>query len=109
MELYGKVAANLCFHKNQTISKTYHVRSQLKFLVDGPFPSPLESIFQHKIAFCVAGGVGITPFISVLNELLLEENVRKEPRRIHLTWVVTNIDQILWFSRIFEQLMEKVC
>lgn len=108
MELYGKVSANLCFKKNQTISKTYHVRPKLKFLVDGPFPSPLESIFRHKITVWVAGGVGITPFISVLNELLLDSS-RKEPSRIHLTWVVNHMDQILWFSEIFEQLMEKVC
>ncbi len=107
MELYGKVAANLCFKKNQTICKTYHPRPQLKFLIDGPFPSPLESIFQHKIVICVAGGVGITPFVSVLNELL--HKLRKEPSRIHLTWIVTHLEQILWFSSVFEQLMEKVC
>ncbi|XP_037038582.1 NADPH oxidase 4-like isoform X1 [Bradysia coprophila] len=105
MELYGKMSSRLCFQKHQTI-KTYHKRPPLKFLVDGPFPSPLESIFQHKITLCVAGGVGITPFISVLNDLLYK--LRKEPSRIHLTWVVTHVEQILWFSSIFEQLMEKL-
>lgn len=107
MELYGKVSSNLYFQKSQTICKTHHVRPQLKFLIDGPFPSPLESIFRQKIAFFVAGGVGITPFVAVFNELLYKS--RKEPSRIHLTWVVTQVEQILWFASTFEQLMEKVC
>ncbi|KAJ6633618.1 NADPH oxidase 4 [Pseudolycoriella hygida] len=106
MELYGRVSANLCYQKNQTICKTYHPRPQLKFLIDGPFPSPLESFFQHKITFCVAGGVGITPYVSVLNQLLYK--LCKNPNRIHLTWVVTDLSHILWFSGIFEQLMEKL-
>lgn len=106
MELYGKVSANLCFEKNQSIAKTHHVRPQLKFLVDGPFASPLESIFRQKIAVCVAGGVGITPFVAVFNELLHRE--RREPGRIHLVWVVTLVEQILWFASTIEQIMEKV-
>lgn len=100
------MSANLCFQKNQTICKTYHPKPQLKFLIDGPFPSPLEAIFKHKITFCVAGGVGVTPFISIFNELLYKRV--DEPKRIHLIWVVTRMEQILWFSGIFEQLMEKV-
>lgn len=41
-----------------------------RFLIDGPFPSPMESILKYNRVVCVAAGIGITPFISALNEIM---------------------------------------
>lgn len=40
-------------------------------LVDGPFSSPMEAVSGSEVAICVAAGVGITPFVSVLHQMLL--------------------------------------
>ncbi|CAH2208114.1 jg19220 [Pararge aegeria aegeria] len=42
----------------------------LTILIDGPFSSPMEGICKDRIAICVAAGVGITPFVSILRDIL---------------------------------------
>ncbi|KAL4232868.1 hypothetical protein ACF0H5_007555 [Mactra antiquata] len=55
--------------------------------VDGPYCSSMEHISQYKVAVCIAGGVGITPFISHL--IYLEENnVNTEIQYIYLHCIV---------------------
>lgn len=44
-------------------------RSGLEFAIDGPYPSPLGNFKRHKTLVFIAAGVGITPFISILNEI----------------------------------------
>lgn len=41
----------------------------LEFNIDGPFPSPFGNISSHKICVFIAAGIGITPFMSILNEI----------------------------------------
>ncbi|XP_049866945.1 NADPH oxidase 4-like [Pectinophora gossypiella] len=61
--------------------------SKLKMLVDGPMCSPMERAAGSGVALCVAAGVGITPFVPLLEHLLREP--RSElPGRVHLLWVV---------------------
>ena len=45
-------------------------RSSVTLYVEGPFGSAMEDIHKYKISLCVAGGIGITPFASVLNQFL---------------------------------------
>lgn len=96
-----------------------------RFLVDGPFPSPMESILKYNRVVCVAAGIGITPFISALNELLyvLVISIFKilfykfccisfsisnplKPKRIHLIWICRDLDQFLWFADVLTRLHE---
>lgn len=42
---------------------------QLKFYIDGPFSSPLQDLLKHRLCVCIAGGIGVTPFISFLSLL----------------------------------------
>ena len=37
--------------------------------VEGPYGSSMENIRTHKIAVCIAGGIGVTPFIAVINDI----------------------------------------
>lgn len=41
-----------------------------RLYIDGPFGSPSEEVFNYEVSLCVAGGIGVTPFASVLNTLL---------------------------------------
>lgn len=41
-----------------------------RLYVDGPFGSPFEESLNYEVSLCVAGGIGVTPFASVLNTLL---------------------------------------
>jgi len=41
--------------------------SQVKVYVDGPFSSPSQDVFSFRVSCCIAGGIGVTPFISALS------------------------------------------
>ncbi|XP_039747474.1 NADPH oxidase 4-like isoform X2 [Pararge aegeria] len=71
----------------------------LTILIDGPFSSPMEGICKDRIAICVAAGVGITPFVSILRDIL--QNPRsKLPGRIHLIWIVRHESELIWIAKL---------
>lgn len=41
-----------------------------RLYIDGPFGSPFEESLNYEVSLCVAGGIGVTPFASILNTLL---------------------------------------
>ncbi|KAI5638509.1 FAD-binding domain-containing protein [Phthorimaea operculella] len=61
--------------------------TNVKMLVDGPMVSPMERAMKCKVAVCVAAGVGITPFVPVLEQLLSDPRGDR-PGRVHLLWIV---------------------
>lgn len=71
--------------------------SELSVLVDGPFSSPMESVCRSDVAICVAAGVGITPFVAVLHDMLLNPRNRY-PGRIHLLWIVRHERELTWLA-----------
>ena len=62
-------------NENKTNEKSWKDFSKkkdqiLNLFIEGPIGSAMEDIFKYKVALCVAGGIGVTPFASVLNKLL---------------------------------------
>lgn len=43
---------------------------RLKVLIDGPYGTPSQSIFDAEHAVLIASGIGITPFASILQSLM---------------------------------------
>jgi len=41
-----------------------------KLYIEGPAGSAMEDVFKFKVSVCFAGGIGITPFASVMHSLL---------------------------------------
>lgn len=72
-------------------------RNYPKLYIDGPFGSPSEEVFNYEVSLCVAGGIGVTPFASVLNTLLIDWKQYKL-RRLYLIWVCKEIQSFLWFA-----------
>ncbi|XP_078259259.1 NADPH oxidase 4 isoform X1 [Rhinoraja longicauda] len=72
-------------------------RNYPKLYIDGPFGSPSEEVFNYEVSLCVAGGIGVTPFASVLNTLLIDWKQYKL-RRLYLIWVCREIQSFLWFA-----------
>eukprot|EP00058_Branchiostoma_floridae_P014400 XP_002599888.1 hypothetical protein BRAFLDRAFT_212399 [Branchiostoma floridae] len=90
--LYEKVLlSNLCVQMVHTHRSLY---------VDGPFGSPSENVFHYDVSLCIAGGIGITPFASVLNHLLNEGTKSSRLRRLYLVWVCKNITSFLWIAQV---------
>ena len=56
--------------KRKTFGTNRRNINLLEIFIEGPIGSSMEDIFKYKVSLCVAGGIGVTPFASVLNKLL---------------------------------------
>ncbi|XP_058887118.1 NADPH oxidase 4-like isoform X2 [Acipenser ruthenus] len=75
--------------------------------IDGPFGSPSEEVFNYEVSLCVAGGIGVTPFASVLHTLL-DEWRHFKLRRLYLIWVCREIQSFYWFADLLCALHQKL-
>jgi NADPH oxidase 5 len=75
-ELYQKIF-NLKLHserskrrRSRSRRRRVPVPRKLIFVLDGPFPSPMESVLSHQRVVLIGAGIGVTPFISVFNFIM---------------------------------------
>ncbi|XP_019385909.1 PREDICTED: NADPH oxidase 4 isoform X3 [Crocodylus porosus] len=85
----------------------FHQRHYPKLYVDGPFGSPSEESLNYEVSLCVAGGIGVTPFASVLNTLLDDWKCYKL-RRLYFIWVCRDIQAFCWFANLLCVLHNKL-
>ncbi|CAG9585723.1 unnamed protein product [Danaus chrysippus] len=71
----------------------------LNVLVDGPFCSPLQAARSPETTLCVAAGVGITPFVSLLEDMCRNPK-SSVPGRIHLIWIVRTEKELTWIAEL---------
>ncbi|XP_010632022.1 NADPH oxidase 4 isoform X4 [Fukomys damarensis] len=81
-------------------------RNYPKVYIDGPFGSPFEESLNYEVSLCVAGGIGVTPFASVLNTLLDDWKPYKL-RRLYFIWVCRDIQSFHWFADLLCMLYNK--
>uniref|UniRef100_A0A7N9D3J2 NADPH oxidase 4 n=1 Tax=Macaca fascicularis TaxID=9541 RepID=A0A7N9D3J2_MACFA len=81
-------------------------RNYPKLYIDGPFGSPFEESLNYEISLCVAGGIGVTPFASILNTLLDDWKPYKL-RRLYFIWVCRDIQSFRWFADLLCMLHNK--
>ncbi|XP_046295350.1 NADPH oxidase 4 isoform X2 [Marmota monax] len=81
-------------------------RNYPKLYIDGPFGSPFEESLNYEVSLCVAGGIGVTPFASILNTLLDDWKPYKL-RRLYFIWVCRDIQSFCWFADLLCMLYNK--
>lgn len=74
--------------------------------VDGPFCSNSENVRNYEISICIAGGIGVTPFVSILTYLRVDGNVGKM-QRLHFIWICRELETFLWFADLLCDLHRK--
>ncbi|XP_006092979.1 NADPH oxidase 4 [Myotis lucifugus] len=82
-------------------------RKYPKLYIDGPFGSPFEESLNYEVSLCVAGGIGVTPFASILNTLLDDWKPYKL-RRLYFIWVCRDIQSFRWFADLLCVLHNKL-
>ena len=88
-----------------------HVRGVAQPLVakiDGAYGSPSAHIFESRYAVLIGAGIGVTPFASVLESLVLRANAQSElPSRlqkVHFFWLNRDQYSFEWFDALLAQL-----
>jgi len=73
--------------------------------VDGPYGSPSRHLFDAPHAVAIAAGIGVTPFASILQSLLLGSG-RPDSRlqKLHFIWLNRDQDSFEWFRDLLGEL-----
>jgi len=72
--------------------------------IDGPYSAPTSSVYRSRIAVLVAGGIGVTPFASVLHSILLRNKRNKSNDNnnqvIYFHWLNRSQKSYEWFIKL---------
>lgn len=76
--------------------------------VDGPYGSPSGHVFDSRFAVLVGGGIGVTPFASILESIVLRANGRAERpgklQKAHFFWLNRDRYSFEWFAALLAEL-----
>ncbi len=82
--------------------------SQVMAHVDGPYGTSSHHILDAPHAVAIAGGIGVTPFASVLQSLLLRQQDPHAPpialRKLRFVWLNRDQHSFEWFRDLLAEL-----
>jgi predicted ferric reductase len=107
--------AELVFHVralgNWTSALRRRVEAQenapdLAAYVDGPYGSPSAHIFGSRFAVLIGAGIGVTPFASVLETMVLRQWTEPRPRleKGYFFWLNRDQYSFEWFTELLARL-----
>jgi predicted ferric reductase/Ca2+-binding EF-hand superfamily protein len=75
--------------------------------VDGPYGSATRDIFEAPHAVAIAGGIGVTPFASVLQSLLFSHGPDSPLRKLRFVWLARDQFSFEWFRELLAELEKR--
>jgi predicted ferric reductase len=112
--------ATLTFHVRAVGNWTRALRERLPGLLtagtpsaqlDGPHGTASRRLLQVPHAIAIAGGIGVTPFASILQSLLLRsrEQGAQAPglRKLHFVWLARDQEAFEWFTELLASLEQR--
>lgn len=76
--------------------------------IDGPYGAPATHIFDSRNAVLIGAGIGVTPFASVLESVVMRANdAATEPpplRTLHFFWLNRDLYSFEWFAELLAAL-----
>ncbi|KAL4227430.1 hypothetical protein ACF0H5_012874 [Mactra antiquata] len=96
------------------IRQTYDInnrggRPYPKLYLDGPFGEGHQDWYRYKIAVLVGGGIGVTPFASILKDIVFKsksEAIRFPCEKVYFLWVTRTQKQFEWLTDIIKEVEE---
>ncbi|HVZ72652.1 MAG TPA: EF-hand domain-containing protein [Polyangia bacterium] len=75
--------------------------------IDGPYGSATRHIFETKHAVAIAAGIGVTPFASILQSLLLGHGPSSPLRKLRFVWLARDQYSFEWFRELLGELEKR--
>lgn len=74
--------------------------------VDGPYGSPSRHILEAKCAVLIGAGIGVTPFASILESILLraKSGAGTTLEKVHFIWLNRDAYSFEWFAALLADL-----
>ncbi|MGH7286016.1 MAG: EF-hand domain-containing protein, partial [Polyangiaceae bacterium] len=77
-------------------------------LVDWPYGTPSGHIFESENAVLIGAGIGVTPFASILESIVLRANGTSEwpskLKKVHFFWLNRDRHSFEWFAALLSEL-----
>jgi len=72
------------------------------FKIDGPFGAASEDVFQFSTVILVAGGIGVTPFGSIMKSIRykMERSNQSAIEKVYFYWISRDKNAFEWFNDI---------
>ncbi len=77
--------------------------------VDGPYGTPSNHIFESRRVVLVGAGIGVTPFASILESILMRAHagVPSSLERVHFVWLNRDAFSFEWFGALLARLEQE--
>ncbi|CAB4380220.1 hypothetical protein RhiirA5_358162 [Rhizophagus irregularis] len=84
-------------------------QAPLKMRIDGPYGKTSLDFMQHRTVVLVSGGIGVTPMMSILRDLVDRQvaNMPVVTQAIYFLWVIPDIDAYQWFGSELRELISR--
>ncbi|KFM60724.1 NADPH oxidase 4, partial [Stegodyphus mimosarum] len=79
-----------------------------RLFVDGPYSSCFEDVLRYSVSICIAGGIGFTPFASILRYLSIDVKHIRKMKRLHFFWICREVEVFKCFSKVLCEMFEMV-
>ncbi|KAJ3101784.1 hypothetical protein HDU97_001068 [Phlyctochytrium planicorne] len=79
-------------------------------MIDGPYGSASEDVFDYEASVLVGAGIGVTPFASILKTIWYRINNPSgliKLRKVYFIWVCRDKDAFEWFQDLLATLEEE--
>lgn len=81
------------------------VAEPVEAFLDGPYGAPSSAIFEVRNVVLIGAGIGVTPFASVLESLVLRAREgRARPNKVHFFWLNREPRSFEWFHDLLTRI-----
>jgi len=79
------------------------------FKIDGPFGAASEEVFDFKTVMLCAGGIGVTPFGSILKNIRyrIEQQGQTAIEKVYFYWISRDKNAFEWFNDVLAALEQE--
>ncbi|KAI8923869.1 ferric reductase NAD binding domain-containing protein [Entophlyctis helioformis] len=79
-------------------------------MVDGPYGSASEDVFDYEASILVGAGIGVTPFASILKTIWFRINNPTRPvplKKVYFFWICRDKDAFEWFQDLLSTIEDE--
>uniref|UniRef100_A0A8B9GRU4 NADPH oxidase 3 n=1 Tax=Amazona collaria TaxID=241587 RepID=A0A8B9GRU4_9PSIT len=82
-----------------------------RLAVDGPYGSATTDVFHYRVSVCIAAGIGVTPFASILKSIwykCCKPNTELVLQKVYFYWICRDPSAFEWFADLLFHLESKM-
>lgn len=103
--------ANAERHKSIELNQAVDAKGRAMVKLDGPFGAASEDVFRFRVVILVGGGIGVTPFASILKSIRFRLESRKglgKLEKVYFFWTSRDQSAFEWFRELLAQVEQQL-